>query len=311
VSRLRRRSALALVGGAALVLLAIPERPSQSAGRWLRDSGLEPRFLDVDGMRVRYVRKGQGPALLLLHGMASSIYTWSEVLDGFAREHDVVALDLPGFGQSDQPAQLGFAALPRAVIGVMDSLALPRASLVGSSLGGAVAVAVAAERPERVERLVLIDAAGFNLRRQEWPWLVRALQAAPGVLLERAPFRRWLTRLALRQVFLDQSKVTDERVEEYVAPMLRAGAVRSLRSLLASAPGAGDGGFPALLARVTAPTLILWGKDDRWVPVADSERFASALKGSRTIVLRRCGHLPQEERPAETLALVRSFLASQ
>jgi pimeloyl-ACP methyl ester carboxylesterase len=86
--------------------------------------------------------------------------------------------------------------------------------------------------------------------------------------------------------------------------------VRSLQALLASR-GAEAGAFPDLVARVRVPTLILWGNEDRWVPVEQAELFASAIPGSRTIILRRCGHMPQEERPIETQALVASFLANK
>lgn len=308
-----RRSRLrwAALAAAALILalLVAGERPAGPTGRWLRESGLEERFCTVEGVRVRYVRKGEGPPLVLLHGVASSIYSWSAVLGGLARRHDVVAIDLPGFGSSDQPHDLSFARLPRVVLGVMDALDLPRASLAGSSLGGAVAVVVAAERPERVERLVLIDSAGFNLARSKRPALLRLVRSLPGAVLERLPIRRPLTRLGLRQVFLDPGMVTEERVEEYAAPLLRPGSLRSLRSLLSE--DFDEAGFESLLSRVEAPTLILWGREDRWAPVADADRFGAAIRGSRTIVLKRCGHLPQEERPAETLALVDSFLASR
>lgn len=293
-----------------LALLLVGERPAGPTGRWLREAGLEERFLTVDGLRLRYVRKGQGPPLVLLHGLGSSIYSWSEVLEGLARHHDVVAVDLPGFGFSDQPEDLAFGRLPRAVLGLMDRLGLEKASLAGNSLGGAVAIVLAAERPERVDRLVLIDAAGFNFAPEDRPAIFRFVSAVPGILLERLPVRRWLTRAALRQVFLDPAQVTDERVEEYAAPMLRAGAARALQSLLTSSSHELDH-FEELLARVRSPTLILWGREDRWVPVTDADRFGAAIQGSRTIILKRCGHIPQEERPAETLALVESFLASR
>ena len=309
IRRWLRWAALALFA-LPLALLALGERPARPTGRWLREARLEEHFETVDGIRVRYVRKGQGPSLVLLHGLGSSIYSWSDVFDGFARRHDVVAIDLPGFGLSDQPQDLAFARLPRALLGLMDRLRLERASLVGNSLGGAVAVVVAAERPERVERLVLIDAAGFNLAPEDRPAILRFVSAVPRLLLERLPVRRRLTRTALRQVFLDPAKVTEERVEEYAAPMLRTGAVSSLHSLLTSSSNEIDH-FEELLARVSVPTLILWGREDRWAPVADADRFGAAIPGSRTIILRRCGHIPQEERPAETQVLVESFLSSR
>ena len=308
-----RRSLRLLALASVVLLLAwllVGERPAAPTGRWLREAGLEERFLTVDGLRIRYVRKGQGPPLVLLHGLGSSIYSWSQVLDSLAQRHDVVALDLPGFGSSDQPEDLAFSRLPRAVLGLMDRLGLEKASLAGNSLGGAVAIVVAAERPERVDRLVLLDAAGFNFAAQDRPAIFRFISAVPHILVERLPMRRRLTRAALRQVFFDPAQVTDERVEEYAAPMLRPGAARALQSLLTSSSHELDR-FEELLARVRSPTLVLWGLEDRWVPVTDADRFAASIPGSRTIVLKRCGHLPQEERPAETQALVESFLASR
>jgi pimeloyl-ACP methyl ester carboxylesterase len=303
------------LGGAAqaLALLLVArvvagERPAAPTGRWLREAGLEARYCRGDGLRLRYVRAGQGPPLLLLHGLASSLFTWSDVLPELARSHDVVALDLPGFGLSDQPADLSFARLVRATLGAMDELGLERASLAGNSLGGAVAIAIAAEHPERVEKLVLLDSAGFNVDPEQRPAILRLVRALPASLLELLPVRRPFTRAALQRVFFDPAKVSEERVEEYVAPLLRPGSVRAIRSVLK--PRAAEvAAFPELVARVRAPTLILWGNEDRWVPVEQAELFRAAIPGSRTIVLRRCGHVPQEERPIETGALVESFLS--
>lgn len=308
-----KRTALAAAALLVAVVAApwlLRERPSGVAGRWLREAALEPRFETVGGLRLRYVRRGQGPPLLLLHGIASSLYSWSEVLPALAADHDVVALDLPGFGGSDAPPDLGFEALPGAVLGLIDRLGLERVSLCGNSLGGAVAVAVAARDPERVAKLVLIDSAGFNLAQQDRPPLLRRLAALPAPLLEALPVRRALTRLALRQVFFDPRRVTDERVEEYVTPMLRPGAVGAFLSLLRSA-GTDAAAFASELGRVRAPALILWGAEDRWIPVSQADRFVAGLPGSRLVVLKGCGHLPQEERPAETVALVHSFLDSR
>lgn len=304
------RGAAAALALLLLALLVAGERPPASTGRWLREAGLQPAFVEVEGLRLRYVRAGQGPPVLLLHGLASSIYSWSEVMPTLARGHDVVALDLPGFGQSDQPRDLGVWQLVAAVVGAMDRLGLERASLVGNSLGGAVAAAVAARHPERVERLVLIDSAGFNFEAEQRPKALRLAGRIPAPLLELLPVRRPLLRAVLESVFLDQAKVTDERVEEYLAPLLRSGSARTIQSLLATR--AEDvAAFPELLSRVRSPTLILWGKEDRLVPVGHADLFGTAIKGSRTIVLRRCGHMPQEERPLETQALVASFLADR
>lgn len=299
-------AAAVVLAVAALVLL--PEPAPGPAGMWMTRADVAPAFVDVPGARVRYVRKGSGPPVLLLHGFASSLYTWKDVLPALAAGHDVVAIDLPGFGGSSIPRPLQGASYPGVVLAVMDRLGLDRAALVGNSLGGSVAVGVAGEHPERVDRLVLIDSAGFNFQAGDRPWMLRLL-AAPGVggMAERMPVRRRLVAAGLRQVFFRDELVTEERIDEYAAPMLRPGAARAAAELLA-APGPPD--FAARLARVRAPTLVVWGRDDTWIPVRDAARFTDAIPGSTAVVLEACGHVPQEEKPAEVAALLQRFLTS-
>ena len=273
----------------------------------MADAGVEPRVESVDGLRIRYVRRGSGPAVVLLHGIASSIYTWKDVLPALAHDHDVVAMDLPGFGGSAVPARPSVDVLQTAVVGLMDRLSISRASLVGNSLGGATAALVASRHPERVERLVLIDAAGFRLSPESRPWLLRVSGGPLGAVVSRLPRPRPLVAIGLRQVFQDDSLVTRERLDEYEAPFLRPGAVSGMRALL-NAQGPTADAFEATLRALRVPTLVVWGEDDRWIPVADAARFAAAIQGARKVVLPRCGHMPQEERPAEVLALLREVL---
>jgi pimeloyl-ACP methyl ester carboxylesterase len=298
---------------AVLVLFAVGwarERPLGPTGQWLVAAGLEPRFETVAGRRVRFVRKGVGPAMVLLHGFASSIYTWKDVLPVLARDHDIVALDLPGFGQSECPLDLSFDEYPAVVVGLLDRLGLARATLVGNSLGGAVAAAVAGGRPERVDRLILVDAAGFNLEEKNRPWPIRVVGSAPvAVVLDRMPVRRLLVGASLRQVFFDDTLVTGERIDEYLEPLLRTAAPQAIRSLLASRSFHPDA-VRKLLPRITAPVLILWGQEDEWIPVRDADRFAAALPGSRVVVLEHCGHMPQEEHAADVARLIEEFAPS-
>ncbi len=297
--------ALLLLLGFGFVLWS--ERPPGPTGAWMSAAGVTPRFETVEGLRVRYVRAGSGPAVVLIHGLASSIVTWRHVLPVLARDHDVVAVDLPGFGASDQPANLSPDSYPGIVTGLMDRLGIARASLVGNSLGGAVGVWVAARAPTRVDRLVLLDAAGYNLAPRDRPLLLRLAGSPLGALTDHLPIRRLMVRIGLRQVFYDDSLVTDERVEEYAAPFFRPGAAVATRSLLTSLGHEGVA-FPGVIAQVKAPTLIVWGREDTWIPVRDADRFASTIAGSRKVVLEACGHMPQEERPAEVLRLLAEFL---
>lgn len=302
----------ALACGALLVLgyvlLARYDAPRGGAGAWLRNAGLTARQVEVDGRSVRFVRAGSGPPVVLVHGFAASIFTWSEILPALAREHDVVALDLPGFGGSDLPADLSWPELPRAVGGLLERLGLARASLVGHSLGGAVVLTLAARAPERVDKLVLVDSAGFNVTPSERPKLI-GLVASPalGGVIERVPLRRTLLQVGLRQVFHDDALVTSERVEEYLEPLARPGWLPAMRSLLRSRQEE-LADFPALLGQVRAPTLIVWGRDDRWAPVDHARRFHEGLPGSQLTIFDACGHVPQEERPQDTLRELAKFL---
>ena len=304
----RRRAVVVLLLFLALAVALRREPTPAHIGAWMPAAGLAPTFETVDGVRLRYVRAGSGPAVVLVHGFASSIVTWRDVMPALARTHDVVAVDLPGFGDSEIRPGLPPSAYPRLLLGLLDRLSIPRASLVGNSLGGGVALVVAATHPDRVDRLVLIDSVGFNLAPRDRPFLLRAAGFKPVTrLVEALPVRRALVTEALRQVFHDDRLVTRERVDEYVAPLLRPGAMAAAQALLAS----GDTlGLPGVIAGVRAPALVLWGREDKWIPVAQADQFLAAIPGSRKVVIDGCGHMPQEERPAEVAALVEGFLAA-
>jgi pimeloyl-ACP methyl ester carboxylesterase len=296
---------LLLAAVAAAIFIARGEAPPRPPNRWWQRAGVEPRYEDLSGLRVRYVRRGRGPAMILRHGLASSIYTWADVIPALARDHDVVAVDLPGFGGSDIPGGLSSDVYPATVLGLMDRLGISRATLVGNSLGGAVGIVLAARHPERVRRLVLIDSAGYNLDPSRRPLILRLVGSAPtAAALDALPVRRRVVAAALHQVFHDPARVTPERVEEYLAPLARPGATDAVRSVLTRQGGFG---LPALVSEVRVSTLIIWGRNDRWIPVADADRFAAAIPGAHKIVLEECGHVPQEERPAEVVHLLEEF----
>lgn len=293
---------LAVVG-----LVLWPETPPGPTGGWMASAGVEPRFETVKGLRLRYVRAGAGPAVILIHGFASSIVTWRDVLPALAKGHDVIALDLPGFGASDLAADLSPRLYLPVVLGLMDRLRIGRASVVGNSMGGAVAVILAAGASGRIEHLVILDGAGFNSRLQDRPFIINLAGSPLGALAGHLPIRRLMVRRALRQVFFDDSRVTPERVEEYAAPFFRPGAFAAQRSLLAVHSG-DAAAFADEARQVRAPTLIVWGREDAWIPVQQADLFARAIRGSRKVILEGCGHMPQEEHPAETARLVEEFL---
>lgn len=307
-ARLRRWLALALLALVAWTLAVRYDRPRGPTGAWMQRAGVAPRWARLAGHHVRYVHAGRGPRILLLHGFASSLYTWEAVLPALARDYEVAALDLPGFGASDLPETLAWQDLPTAAGALLDQLGWSQAALVGNSMGGAVAVTLAARQPQRVSALVLIDPAGFNLDPSQRPRLIQ-WAAAPALAgpLERLPVRRLLVGMGLRQVFHDDSQVSAERIEEYLEPIQRPGWLRATRSLLDTRADDAQS-FPTLLRAVHQPTLIVWGRDDRWIPLAQAALFQQALPAARLVVVDDCGHTPQEERPTELLQALGAFL---
>jgi pimeloyl-ACP methyl ester carboxylesterase len=312
----RRRRAPALALAALLVLAALvrewmPSDAPVATGRWLAAQGLPARYVEVAGVRLRYVRRGSGPRVVLLHTLGSSIFTWRHVLPELSREHDVIALDFPGFGGSDQPVDLQAELYPSVLAGFVARLGGERVSVVGNGLGGAMAVIFAAFRPDRVERLALLNPTGYQMKLAEQPLLLR-LGASPFgmALAERTGLRRTLITLGLRQVVFDRGRVTPAVVDEYVAPLLRPGAMSSIRSVMATYPFSADQ-FDALARRVRVPVLVVWGRDDRWMPTRHVARYLASMGGARAELLDRCGHLPQEERPGDVALLLLEFLRAQ
>ena len=212
----------------------------------------------------------------------------------------MVALDLPGFGGSDDPPRPAARGVSRALRRWRSwtGSGIARASLVGNSLGGAVAIVVAAQQPERVDRLVLIDSAGYNFAAGDRPWLLRAGGLGPLRPPARAPARA--AAPGARSGCARSSTTTGwsrrSSVDEYVAPLMRPG--RDAPPLQALLTASGDGlRLPGADRRGCARRPWSSGAaTTRWIPVEHADRFVAAIPGSRKVVLEGCGHMPQEER---------------
>jgi abhydrolase domain-containing protein 6 len=303
----RARLALALFVIFFVALLALPAERMPRTGQWLGRAGLTQLTARVGRLEVRYVRKGAGPTLILVHGLASSMYTWSEVIEPLSRSFDVIAIDLPGFGASSQPADLSVEDLSGVLPGLMGELGISRAHLVGNSLGGGLSLLLAARQPALVDRLVILDSTGIRMQPSDRPFMIRVLGSrSAGFLGERLPVRRALITATLRRLIHDDTRLSAERIDEYTAPLLREGALASAQSLLGSPL---DPRFIPDLRSIEAPTLVVWGRFDHWLPEADADLFVAAIRGARKVIVET-GHMPQEERPAEIARLVGEFLSS-
>ena len=266
------------------------------------------RLLDTSAGRIFSSRSGSGPPLVLFHGYLVSGHYFRAVRPALEKHFDVIALDLPGHGESDRPApsafDYSFPSLARAMGEAMDVLGVPRAHVYGHSTGGGVALAMAAESPARVDRLLLEDATAFRL---PMPFLARlALLPVVGeFLFVNFQTRRDLTN-HLRGVHLDPKVCTDEDIDFYWERFNRPGGRVAMHAVLKTLAGLGDDN--AFAARVQAPTLVVWGDHDKTVPVEWEKKLTPLIAGARSAIIPACGHSPHEERPDELLRTVLPFL---
>jgi pimeloyl-ACP methyl ester carboxylesterase len=297
-------AALLLILLAALWLWT-PDRSRQALqAQYLRSAS---DLVEVDGQQLHLRVDGDraAPALIFLHGMGASLHTWEDWARSLAGAYRVIRLDLPGSGLSapDLKNDYSDARTLRLLLAVMDRLEVPRASFIGNSIGGRLAWTLAAQHPERVVKLVLVSPDGFASPGFEYgkaPELPGWLQAMR-YLLPRA-----VLRMNLLPAYANPDKLTSALLDRYHdlmrAPGARAALLQRMQQTVLRDP-------VPLLHKIQAPTLLLWGEEDRMIPIANASDYLKATAGSTLVRLPGIGHLPQEEDPQASLVPVREFLA--
>jgi pimeloyl-ACP methyl ester carboxylesterase len=276
------------------------------------------RWLGINGRRVNVVELGEGPPVVFVHGHSGSWTNWLENLPHFAERHRVVALDLPGFGDSEMPVEgVSIENYGRTVDAVMDELRVAHAAIVGNSMGGFVGAEVALKFPQRVQRLVLVSAAGLArkyiglstglLRNRGVVAFARAVNAYAGFPEARA--KTLMRRPRLRRALLNMVAHHPEQLPVPISVELMRGAGKpaaadALNALL-------DYDYRDRLEDIRCPTLIVWGEDDRTIPVESADEYQRLIPGSRRVVLLDTGHVPMVERPVRFNALLDEFLAEE
>jgi pimeloyl-ACP methyl ester carboxylesterase len=264
----------------------------------------------IDGRRVHYVDmgSGEGPPVVLVHGISGNWQNWIENLPRLSRERRVLALDLPGFGQSERPAgRITMSGYGRTVDALAETLDLGEVALVGNSMGGFVAAETAIQFPERVERLVLVSAAGIttNTLRRE-PVLVwgriAMIAGARGAAEKRMAIARPRLRHAVYSTIMRHpGRLAPETLWEISEGAGRSAFKWALEAIL-------DYDFRERLREIRAPTLIVWGEDDMLVPVKDADEYERAIPGARKLVMADTGHVAMVERPPTFNRILLEFL---
>ncbi|MFN8485893.1 MAG: alpha/beta hydrolase [Anaerolineae bacterium] len=305
-----------VVAAAALLgpfLVPVPPLEGTAPVEGLADP--DGRFVDMDGLRVYTKTQGQGrPTFMLLHGFAASSFSWRDVMPPLAERGTVIAYDRPGFGLTSRPlpgewrgdSPYGVRQQARLLVHLMDALGVENAILVGNSAGGALAVLAAALYPNRVQALILVAPAVYSMFRIPAPvrWLLTTPQLRHlGPLLVR-PIERSGLDFA-RTAWHTPERIGDHIWKGYTLPLQAENWDRALWEITAANQSLGK----LRLSQVTTPTLVITGDDDRIVRPEQSVRVANEMPNARLVMLPDCGHLPQEECPAEFMRAVGAFLA--
>lgn len=295
---------LGIVVAGLIVWLWTPDRSrSELERKYLAAPG---DLLDVAGLRLHVRDSGpkNAPALVLLHGFASSLHTWEPWARMLETDHRVVRLDLPGSGLTglDPNNDYSQERMEKVVLALMDQLGLKRATLVGNSMGGRVAWAFASSHPERVDKLVLISPDGFASPGRDYG---QRFEAPAMLKIMTRVLPRAIVRPQLASAYGDPERLTDVTFERYydlmLAPGARAAMIATMEQTVISDP------IP-MLARINAPTLLLWGERDALIPFSNAADYLKALPNARLVSFPKLGHVPFEEAPEDTIGALRSFL---
>ena len=265
---------------------------------------------------LHYATYGTGQPLLAIHGLGASMYSWRNFVekpeDTFPG-YQIILIDLKGAGTSAKPHDKNYSILTQRdlVLQFIQERNLKNLTLVGNSYGGAVSLLVAIklcepDKPKILSKLILIDSGGYDLLL---PWYLKLL---------RTPVLGWLAlhllspkqsaETVLKNAYYNDHLITDPQIAAYAKPI---GSRGGRYALLQIAKGVIPPGIDKIIAQyssIKVPTFILWGLDDKVIPLKIGEMLHAAIGGSRLELINHCGHVPQEEKPAETICWMREFL---
>ncbi len=267
-------------------------------------------FIQIDGMDVHYRDEGSTVdtlPIVLIHGTGSSLHTFDEWVAVLKSEKRIVRLDLPGFGLTG-PFPDRHYSIDNYVIFIenfLSSKGIKKCVLGGNSLGGQIAWQFTVKNPEVVDKLILIDAAGYPLESKSVP--IAFTMARTPILNKLMTFitPRFMVQKSVENVYADKTKVTEALIDRYFELTLREGNRQALIDRMTIRM---DTSALQLINKIQQPTLVLWGEQDLLIPVKNAHRFHDDLPNDTLVILKNIGHVPMEENPQKSLVTILAFL---
>jgi pimeloyl-ACP methyl ester carboxylesterase len=268
----------------------------------------QSKFIEIDGMEVHYRDEGSGMPILLIHGTAASLHTWDDWTSELTKTHRVIRMDLPAFGLTgpNQSRDYSIKSYTSFINNFITEVKIDSFHLAGNSLGGNIAWNYALEHPKKVQKLVLVDASGLPTGKAK-PWIFKMANIPvlnTGFLYYTPKF---LIQKNIKEVYADDSKITAELLTRYHKMALREGNRQAFVDRAKLDFKQDSLTTIGQLKSLQNPTLIIWGEQDEWIPLACGKAMNENIPNSTLEVLKNSGHVPMEENPKESLELIQSF----
>lgn len=265
------------------------------------------KFISIDGQKVHYRDEGKGEAIVLIHGTGSSLHTWDAWSAQLKKKYRVIRFDLPAFGLTGADPKKRY--LSSDYVNLLDSLmnrlGVRKFHLAGNSLGGLVSWLYASSYPQKVDRLILVDPSGFPF--DQTPAVIQLAKIPILNLFLRYVTPKSFIKKNLEEVYYDDTLISASLIDRYHD----LSCFQGNRQAFLDRAKIEREDYTHLLKQIVAPTLVLWGENDAWIPVSDANRYAKEIPQAKVVILPKTGHVPMEERPYESLKVLESFMSYQ
>lgn len=290
-----------------ILILILATRTSSISVESLKEQYTDDnsQFISIDGLEVHYKDEGTGLPIILLHGTSSSLHTWDSWTEELIKDYRVIRMDLPAFGITGPNAtnQYDLETYNQFLEKFLKQLELDQFVLAGNSLGGAIGWHYASNHIEQVKQLILLDPAGFPIEKER-PLIFRLAEIPVLNQLLKHITPKSFIKDNLEQVYFDDTKISDALVDRYHQMILRKGS----RAAFIERVKQERVDETERLESIKAPTLIIWGENDLWIPLEHGAKFMEKLSNSSLIIMKETGHVPMEERPTESVAHALEFI---